>query len=182
YLSRKCGVCSRTNRSHVLLAICVSGNAAAGQSFRFFDPTAAHRLVQVRVRLEELELRRDKRELGDKQRLFRGGNLQIDGRALLIAQLCQVAEAPQGLDVLRLLVAYPSELHPIDERVLHVLETADDGLFVGVERLSLQRFGLRDLTADPTSIENGLQHTSSIGPRSGRSFQQIRELDAFQAE
>ena len=45
----------RMQRALALLAICVSGNAAtAGESFRFINPAAAHRLVQIRIRLEEL--------------------------------------------------------------------------------------------------------------------------------
>src|SRR5258705_12431390 len=62
----------RLHGSHVLLAICSFGNAAAGESFRFFNPAAAHRLVQIRIRLEELRLRRDQCELRDEQRLLGG--------------------------------------------------------------------------------------------------------------
>src|SRR5207253_10460845 len=94
----------------------------------------------------------------------------------------QVAEAQQCLDVLRLLLAYLSELRPIDQSVLHVLESADDRLFVCVESLSLQSFGLRDLTADAACIKNRLRDARSERPNVGRAFEKIRELAAFKAE
>src|SRR5437899_1838182 len=106
---------------------------ARGEPFRLFDPTATYRLVQIRVRLEELGLSRDIRELGIEQRLFGVGHFQINGRPFPVAKVGQVAEAPQRLDVLRPLLAYLPELRPIDQRVLDVLESADNRLFVGVE-------------------------------------------------
>jgi hypothetical protein len=66
--------------------------------------------------------------------------------------------------------------------VLHVLERADDRFLVRVERLSLQRFGPRDLAVDPARIEDRLQQARAERPRPRRAFEQIRELRALQTE
>src|SRR6202171_3450797 len=169
-------------RWDVLLALCAPSEAVADESLRFLYPAATHRLVQIRVRLEKLGLRRDVRELGVEQRLFGIGHLQIDRRPFPVTQIGQVAEAPQRLHVLRLLLAHLSEFDPIDQGILHILESADDRLFIRVERLSLHSFGLRDLTAEPPGVENRLQRTRRKRPGSGGAFEQIRELGTFQAE
>ena len=66
--------------SHYLLCTCGLGRTPR-ELLRFFDPAASHCLVQIGVRLEELRLRSDVRQLGIEQRLLGGGNLQVDGRA-----------------------------------------------------------------------------------------------------
>src|SRR6266702_2325106 len=84
----------------VLLALLVSGETLANELFRLVYPTAAHRLVQIRVRLEELGLRRDVGELGVEQRLLGVGHLQINSRPFPVAQVGQVAEATQRVHIL----------------------------------------------------------------------------------
>src|SRR5512132_701183 len=149
---------------HALFVTPVSGGAVADQFFGFLDPTAAHRLVQIRVRLEELGLRRHVRELGQEKRLFGVGHLEIDGRAFVVTQHRQVAEAKERQYVLRLLLAYLPVLRPIDQRVLHILESTDDRLFVGKESLLLHSFSARDLTADPAGVEDRLHQTRAVRP------------------
>src|SRR5262249_28273533 len=106
---------------------------ASGEPLRVFDPAAAHRLVQIGVRLEELRLRGYVGELSVEQRLLGSGDLEIDGRAFAIAQIGQVAKTLQGFYLICLLLAHLPEFRAIDERVLHVLEGADDRLLVGIE-------------------------------------------------
>src|ERR1700758_5280126 len=88
------------------------------EPLRLLHPATTHRLVQIRVRLEELGLRPDVCKLRDEQRLLGVSYFQVDRRPFAVTQIGQVAEAPQRLDVLRLLLADLLELGSIDQRVL----------------------------------------------------------------
>src|SRR5258706_15190339 len=83
-------------------AIC---NALRNERFGFADPATAHRLVEIRIRLEVLRLRRDERKLGVEERLLRVSDLEIDRRPFLVALLGEVAKPSQLVDVVRLFVA-----------------------------------------------------------------------------
>src|SRR5882672_10880267 len=132
--------------------------------FDLRDPAAAHRLVEVRVGLEQLRLRRHVGELRVEQRLLGVGDLEVDRGAFLVAQRRKIAEALQRRDVRRLNFARLAELGAVDERVLHLLEADQDGFLVTGKRLALERFGPRDLVADPAGVENRQRHVGTDCP------------------
>src|SRR5258706_14477372 len=152
------------------------------QLLRVRDPAAAHRLVEIRVRLEELRLRRDVGELGVEERLLGVRHLEIDRRAFPVAKVREVAETLQSRDVARLRLARQRELAAVDKRVLHFLEGDDDRFLVCGKRLALECFGLRDLAADAAGVEDRERRPGPIRPRSRRTLEEIRALAALQAE
>src|SRR5512146_1788369 len=62
-------------------------------------PGAAHRLVELGVRLEERSLCPDIGELGIEERLLRVGDLEVDRGALAVAERREIAETLQSCDV-----------------------------------------------------------------------------------
>src|SRR4029453_13443293 len=107
---------------------------------------------------------------------------EVDRHAFAVAQIREVAEALQRRHVLDLLLADAVELAAVDERVLHLLECADDGLLVGVERLLLDRLGAAGLACDPACVEDRLQQARTYRPALRRSLEQVGELRTLESE
>src|SRR5258706_9821098 len=159
-----------------------TGLLSLRERLRLRNPAPAHRLVEVRVRLEELRLRRDVRELRVEKGLLRTGDLEVDRRAFPVAQVREVAEALQRRDVARLRLARLRELASVDQGVLHFLEGDDDRFLVAGKRLAPEGLALRDLVADAPGVEDRKCHADPVRPRSRRAFEKFRGVAALQTE
>src|SRR5260221_10840982 len=177
--------------SVVPIAKAASANARMGggtellssrELLRLRNPAPAHRVVEVRVRREELRLRRDVRELRVEKGLLRTGDFDVDRRAIPVAQVREGAEALQGRDVARLRLARLRELASVDQGVRHLLEGDDDRFLVAGKRLAPESLALRDLVADAPGVEDRQAHADPVRPRSRRALEKFRGLPALQPQ
>src|SRR5260221_8501193 len=171
------GICVDSHRIH--MAIDILELLSLRELLRVRDPAAAHRLVETRVRLEELRLRRDVGELGVEEGLLCVGDFKVDRRAFPVAQGGEVAESLQCRDVARLGRERLRELAAVDQGVLHLLKRDDDRFLVAGKRLAPESLALRDLVADASGVEDWKAHAGPVRPRSRRALEEIRELAAL---